>query len=59
MRFLHRYGSWSTAKTDRAGYPFLQNPLHDAFRYPKAGTTNPTVTLMAAQVGANLTPAFH
>jgi len=49
---LPRYGSWSTAKTDRAGYPFLQNPLHDAFRYPKAGTTNPTVTLMAAQVGS-------
>ena len=51
-----RYGSWSTAKTDRSGYPFLQNFLHDQFRYPKAGTTNPTVALMAANVGSRTRP---
>ena len=51
-----RYGSWSTAKTDRSGYPFLQNFLHDQFRYPKAGTTNPTVALMAANVGSRKRP---
>ena len=52
----YRYGSWSTAKTDRSGYPFLQNFLHDQFRYPKAGTTNPTVALMAANVGSRTRP---
>jgi len=53
---LPRYGSWSTAKTDRSGYPFLQNFLHDQFRYPKAGTTNPMVALMAANVGSSTRP---
>ena len=54
--YVSRYGSWSTAKTDRSGYPFLQNFLHDQFRYPKAGTTNPTVALMAANVGSKTRP---
>jgi len=53
---LPRYGSWSTAKTDRHGYPFLQNFIHDEFRYPKAGRTNPRFKLMAAEVGEGVEP---
>ena len=58
MNYHHyyRYGSWSTAKSDRQGYPFLQNFLHDQFRYPKAGTTNPLVSLVAAEVGNTARP---
>ena len=53
---LPRYGSWSTAKNNRQGYGFLQNFLHDQFRYPKAGTTNPAVSLVSAEVGSPTRP---
>jgi len=47
---LPRYGNWRN-KPNRQGYPFLQYHVHDQFKYPKAGTTNPTVTLWYADVG--------
>ena len=48
---LTRYGSWSKARPDKQGYPFLQYPILETIKYPKAGTTNPGVALWAAVVG--------
>jgi len=48
---LPRYGHWHNKLTNRQGYPFLQYFIMDQFRYPKSGTTNPTVTLWYADVG--------
>eukprot|EP00092_Neocalanus_flemingeri_P005220 GFUD01005613.1.p1 GENE.GFUD01005613.1~~GFUD01005613.1.p1 ORF type:complete len:872 (-),score=205.25 GFUD01005613.1:288-2903(-) len=48
---LPRYGNWHNKHTNRQGYPFLQYFMMDQFRYPKSGTTNPTVTLWYADVG--------
>ena len=48
---LPRYGSWSDAKTDKHGYPFLQYPVQETIKYPKSGRTNPTVELWSANVG--------
>ena len=48
---LPRYGSWSSLKADKQGYPFLQYPVHDTIKYPKSGTTNPSVELWVANVG--------
>lgn len=51
---LPRYGSWHQTKTDKQGYPYLQYPLQETIKYPKAGTTNPGVKLMAANVGGSV-----
>eukprot|EP00090_Calanus_glacialis_P028875 TRINITY_DN4629_c0_g1_i1.p1 TRINITY_DN4629_c0_g1~~TRINITY_DN4629_c0_g1_i1.p1 ORF type:complete len:673 (-),score=148.29 TRINITY_DN4629_c0_g1_i1:778-2796(-) len=48
---LPRYGNWHNTHTNRQGYPYLQYFMMDPFRYPKSGTTNPTVTLWFADVG--------
>ena len=48
---LPRYGNWHNTHTNRQGYPYLQYFMMDPFRYPKSGTTNPTVTLWYADVG--------
>jgi len=48
---LPRYGNWHNSHTNRQGYPYLQYFMMDPFRYPKSGTTNPTVTLWYADVG--------
>ena len=48
---LPRYGHYNNKLTNRQGYPFLQYFIMDQFRYPKSGTTNPTVTLWYADVG--------
>ena len=48
---LPRYGSWHKTKSDRQGYPWLQYSLLDSIKYPKAGSTNPSVQLWAASVG--------
>jgi len=48
---LPRYGNWHNKHTNRQGYPYLQYFMMDPFRYPKSGTTNPTVTLWYADVG--------
>ena len=34
---LPRYGNWETAGKNGQGYPFLQYPQLDSFRYPKVG----------------------
>ena len=46
-----RYGSWHKDRPNRQGYPYLQYPLSDSLHYPKAGSTNPGVSLWAASVG--------
>ena len=48
---LPRYGNYLNEGNNKQGYPFLQYFMLDQFRYPKAGTTNPTVTLWYADVG--------
>ena len=48
---LTRYGSWSSQKSDKQGYPFLQYPVQETIKYPKSGRTNPTVELWVADVG--------
>ncbi len=48
---LPRYGNWREDSINRQGYPFLQYFLFDDFKYPKAGTANPSVTVWCAEVG--------
>ena len=48
---LPRYGSWHSKKLDGQGYPYFQYPVMQTIKYPKAGTTNPTVALWVASLG--------
>ena len=48
---LPRYGSWHGQKLDKQGYPFFQYPVIETIKYPKSGTTNPTVSLWVASLG--------
>ena len=53
---LPRYGSWHSEKSDKSGYPFFQYPMLQNIKYPKAGTTNPSVSLWVASVGSSDSP---
>ena len=48
---LPRYGSWHSQKLDGQGYPYFQYPVMQTIKYPKSGTTNPTVSLWVASLG--------
>ena len=48
---LPRYGYYKNKGVNLQGYPFLQYFMQDSFRYPKAGTVNPRVTLWCAFLG--------
>ena len=48
---LPRYGNWKKDGFNSQNYPFLQYFIFDDFRYPKVGATNPSVSVILANVG--------